>query len=416
MSKYKYGADFKINMLKKKIKKNDIIKIKKRAAIDACLCVDNNNKVTIKKETNRIIPKKCDVATCTSCKVNVGNVRKAKADYYHNYHNALEHFKSKPQKFKKWLFKNSKKLAFSTLLVVTAVWLSFLAVEKEVLVVIDGIEREYTTNQIVTSIYADKVAEDNKLNNYKVDAKADTLKDDSKIDIRSEKNINLTIMNRTEKFTTYTNTLEEFLDELEPNLEKYKGKYSYYVKEYPQKQDQVYTKDLKDLNVYLMSKRVSNQTITKEYKTKYIENDKLESGKLNVKQKGEDTKYIKTKEVVYLNNQKYKTNVKVSKVISKGKPKIVERGTKATAPSNSVWDRLSKCETGGRWHANTGNGFYGGLQFSAPTWRTAAGKVGVTAPYAHLASKEDQIKAATWLQKNSGWGQWPACSSKLGLR
>lgn len=81
----------------------------------------------------------------------------------------------------------------------------------------------------------------------------------------------------------------------------------------------------------------------------------------------------------------------------------------------AVWDALAACESGGNWATNTGNGYYGGVQFSLATWQSVAPRVGVYDAYPHLASKEDQIKAATWLQQNSGWGQWPACSAKLGL-
>lgn len=83
----------------------------------------------------------------------------------------------------------------------------------------------------------------------------------------------------------------------------------------------------------------------------------------------------------------------------------------SSAVSGSVWDRLASCESGGNWSINTGNGYYGGVQFSAATWR-AVGGTGL--PHQH--SKAEQIKRAQILQARSGWGQWPACSSMLGLR
>lgn len=79
--------------------------------------------------------------------------------------------------------------------------------------------------------------------------------------------------------------------------------------------------------------------------------------------------------------------------------------------SGDVWDRLAQCESGGNWHINTGNGYYGGLQFSPRTWQSVGG-VG----YPHEASREEQIARGQMLQARSGWGQWPACSAKLGLR
>lgn len=78
---------------------------------------------------------------------------------------------------------------------------------------------------------------------------------------------------------------------------------------------------------------------------------------------------------------------------------------------DSVWDRLSSCEAGQNWQTNTGNGYYGGLQFSAGTWH-AMGGVGLPSD----TTREQQIAIAKTLQARSGWGQWPACSAKLGLR
>lgn len=79
--------------------------------------------------------------------------------------------------------------------------------------------------------------------------------------------------------------------------------------------------------------------------------------------------------------------------------------------SGSVWDRLAQCESGGNWAINTGNGYYGGLQFSQQTWQSVGGQ-----GYPHQNSRAEQIKRGQILQARSGWGQWPACTSMLGLR
>jgi resuscitation-promoting factor RpfB len=83
----------------------------------------------------------------------------------------------------------------------------------------------------------------------------------------------------------------------------------------------------------------------------------------------------------------------------------------SSTPSGSVWDKLAQCESGGNWSINTGNGYYGGLQFSLSTWRAYGGS-----GMPHQASREQQIAIAKKLQADAGWGSWPACSSKLGLR
>jgi nucleoid-associated protein YgaU len=84
----------------------------------------------------------------------------------------------------------------------------------------------------------------------------------------------------------------------------------------------------------------------------------------------------------------------------------------AAAADGGVWDRIAQCESGGNWHINTGNGYYGGLQFSASTWRAYGGTA--YAPTADQASREAQIAVAAKVQQAQGWGAWPVCSARAG--
>jgi LysM repeat protein len=86
----------------------------------------------------------------------------------------------------------------------------------------------------------------------------------------------------------------------------------------------------------------------------------------------------------------------------------------AEAATGSTWDRLAQCESGGNWSINTGNGYAGGLQFSPSTWRAYGGTA--YASSAHKASRSAQIAVAQRVLAAQGWGAWPACSAKLGLR
>ena len=119
-------------------------------------------------------------------------------------------------------------------------------------------------------------------------------------------------------------------------------------------------------------------------------------------------------------NGKEESNTVISeKEVTPAKPATIKRGTKAksSAPSvanGSVWDSLAQCEAGGNWAINTGNGFSGGLQFTPSTWLVYGG--GQYAPQAHLATREQQIAVASKVQAGQGWGAWPACTAKLGLR
>jgi hypothetical protein len=84
-----------------------------------------------------------------------------------------------------------------------------------------------------------------------------------------------------------------------------------------------------------------------------------------------------------------------------------------TYDGDSVWDDLARCESGGNWAINTGNGYYGGLQFSHDTWLGYGG--GDFAEYPHLATRDQQIVVAERLHAVRGFQPWPACRTKLGL-
>ena len=86
----------------------------------------------------------------------------------------------------------------------------------------------------------------------------------------------------------------------------------------------------------------------------------------------------------------------------------------APSAGTGVWDQLAQCESGGNWSINTGNGYYGGLQFNLGTWQAMGG--GAYASLPSEASREEQIAVATKLRDtNGGYGAWPACSASLGL-
>ncbi|MFF8644440.1 transglycosylase family protein [Streptomyces sp. NPDC015345] len=77
------------------------------------------------------------------------------------------------------------------------------------------------------------------------------------------------------------------------------------------------------------------------------------------------------------------------------------------------WDCLAQCESGGDWQTNTGNGYYGGLQFWQPTWEAYGGLK--YAPRADLATRKEQIKVAEKVLRTQGWKAWPSCSKKVRI-
>ncbi|OKH62439.1 resuscitation-promoting factor RpfA, partial [Mycobacterium sp. SWH-M5] len=83
----------------------------------------------------------------------------------------------------------------------------------------------------------------------------------------------------------------------------------------------------------------------------------------------------------------------------------------AMAATDGEWDQVARCESGGNWAINTGNGYHGGLQFSPSTWMSHGG--GEFAPAAYMATKEEQIAVAERVLASQGKGAWPTCGRGL---
>lgn len=80
--------------------------------------------------------------------------------------------------------------------------------------------------------------------------------------------------------------------------------------------------------------------------------------------------------------------------------------------AGATWDALAQCEAGGNWAINTGNGYFGGVQFDQNTWERNGGLR--YAPRADLATRDEQIAIAEVTRARQGWGAWPTCSGRLG--
>ncbi|HWS34249.1 MAG TPA: transglycosylase family protein [Actinoplanes sp.] len=89
-------------------------------------------------------------------------------------------------------------------------------------------------------------------------------------------------------------------------------------------------------------------------------------------------------------------------------------GPAAAAPGDVNWDAIARCESGGNWGINTGNGYYGGLQFSSGTWRAYGG--GRYASTANRATRSEQIRIAQKVLRGQGIGAWPHCGRAYGYQ
>ena len=179
--------------------------------------------------------------------------------------------------------------------------------------------------------------------------------------------------------------------------------------------------------------RIDIQTVesTEEFDAEphFVDDSELEAGAEEVREEGEKGKREITRKVVMKNGKKESEEVIKDEVVVGPKPATIARGTKqadpepqggnsgAAAPAvadGSVWDAIAQCESNGNWSINTGNGFSGGLQFAPSTWAGLGGTE--YAPEAWQATREQQIAVAQKVQAAQGWGAWPACTAKLGLR
>ncbi|WP_414638858.1 transglycosylase family protein [Actinophytocola sp.] len=163
---------------------------------------------------------------------------------------------------------------------------------------------------------------------------------------------------------------------------------------------------------------VINQTETIEPPVQKIEDPEAEKGSEVVVDPGAAGERIATYRITVKNGEETGREEIGSKITVEAKPKVVKIGTKKppqpVISDGEVWDRLAKCEAGGNWAINTGNGYYGGLQFNLSTWQSNGGTQ--YAAYPHQATREQQIAIATLVRdRRGGYGAWPSCARQLGL-
>ncbi len=170
-------------------------------------------------------------------------------------------------------------------------------------------------------------------------------------------------------------------------------------------------------DIRVTKKHVDGETI--DFDTVKQSDGSMYTGDTKVVRSGAKGSRDVTYRLTFRNGQLTATKVLSQNVLRQPVDAIVKVGTKTEAPAPStnfasggtVWDSLAQCESGGNWAINTGNGYYGGLQFNLGTWQSYGGS-GLPSN----ASRETQIAIATKLRNASGgYGAWPGCAAKLGL-
>jgi uncharacterized protein YabE (DUF348 family) len=169
-------------------------------------------------------------------------------------------------------------------------------------------------------------------------------------------------------------------------------------------------------DIRVVTKQVKGETL--DFDTIEREDSSMTEGETEVVRAGDTGSRNVTYKRTFRNGELVSTKVLSQKVLEQPRDQIVAVGTKEPAPvanyasGSTVWDQLAECESGGNWATNTGNGYYGGLQFSLSTWQSYGGP-----GYPHTASRETQIMIAERVRAADGGGysSWPACSASLGL-
>jgi len=231
--------------------------------------------------------------------------------------------------------------------------------------------------------------------------------------VKTEKNITLVNSGKKAKETTTALTVREALTDLDVKYDKNDE-----VK--PGLKSEI--EDGSTIRLVRVAQRERTVEVAIPNETVVRYDDSMLEGKEKVRREGRDGLREVTYRLVLADGEQRTRKQVKSVVVREPVDRIEVHGTKEPpepepttnyAGGNTVWDRLAECESGGNWAINTGNGYYGGLQFSASTWSGYGG--GQYAETANLATREEQIAIAEKVQAAQGWGAWPSCAAELGL-
>ena len=223
-------------------------------------------------------------------------------------------------------------------------------------------------------------------------------RDGMKLVVSTPKNVTVVADGQTKTLTTTRPTVAAVLDEAGVSLDA--------DDEIAPAVDAYVTPDDK-LRVVRIEKVDKTETVKVKHETEVKDDPEALMGETEVVTEGKNGKAREQVTLVYADGKLRDRVVVASDPVTPPVTEVVSRGTSRTPP-DSVWDKIAKCESGGNWSINTGNGYYGGLQFSAATWKSVGGP-----GLPHQNSREVQIKYAKILQARSGWGQWGCAGARF---
>ncbi len=230
------------------------------------------------------------------------------------------------------------------------------------------------------------------------------------VTISTPKNVTIAADGKTRKEVSTATTIGDLLKEHDIKVRK-DDKLSVAAKEPVEEGTKV--------KVTRIDREQVEETESIAFGTDETTNSSMFNDEEKVTRAGEAGERVKVYEIVLTDGKETSRKLVREKVTREPVSQKITIGTKKrpakvnNANVGGAWQALAECESGGNWSINTGNGYSGGLQFSASSWLGAGG--GKYAPYAYMATPSEQIATAEVLRGNGGWGHWPACASKLGL-
>ena len=216
--------------------------------------------------------------------------------------------------------------------------------------------------------------------------------------VSTPKNVTVVADGQTKQLTTTEPTVADVLDEAGVSLD---------ADDEIKPSVDAYVEPDEKLRVVRIEKVEKVETVKVKHDVEVKDDPDALAGETEVVTEGKNGKNRETVTLVYADGKLRDRVVVASDPVSKPVTEVVSRGTSRTPP-DSVWDKIAKCESGGNWSINSGNGYYGGLQFSAATWKSVGGP-----GLPHENSREVQIKYAKILQARSGWGQWGCAGARF---
>ncbi len=274
-----------------------------------------------------------------------------------------------------------------------------IAYAKPVTLAVDGAVTKHTVFERTVGEALDEFGVEPAVDSYVSHKRSKPLsRKGSQIVVSTEKTITVVADGKSETVTTKAPTVGEVLEAANVSLD---------TDDEVDPGEAAFVKPDQKLKVVRIEKVTKTEEVSVKFPVEVRKDPEAYEGEVSIVKKGKKGKNREKVTLVMADGKLRDRVVLDREVLTKPVGQVESHGT-STTPPDSVWDKIAQCESGGNWSINTGNGYYGGLQFSAATWRSVGGP-----GLPHQQSREVQIKYAKILQARSGWGQWGCAHARF---